>query len=189
MQESIGEVAGVAEESSASTEQVSASTEETSASTEQIAASAQELATNAEQLNKLVDRFQVNQNANVVSEIMASALDAHRAWSARLHQAIDTGTSTTPVEDAGKDDRCGSANGCTAPTRSATASPSAGRQLHDLHEQFHRNAAKILELATSGQAKQATERLHATDVVNVQKQLEDALQAAGAVNKPVNAPA
>ena len=89
MQESINEVAAVAEGSSAATEEVSASTEETSASTEQIAASAHELAANAEQLRKLVDRFQVNENANVVSEIMASALDAHKAWRTRLQQAID----------------------------------------------------------------------------------------------------
>jgi len=40
MQESIGEVAAVAEQSSASSEEVSASTEQTSASAEQIAASA-----------------------------------------------------------------------------------------------------------------------------------------------------
>ena len=53
----VGEVATVAEQSSASTEQVSASTEETSASAEQIAASAHELAGNAEKLNELVGHF------------------------------------------------------------------------------------------------------------------------------------
>jgi methyl-accepting chemotaxis protein len=53
----IGDVASVAEESSASAEQVSASTEQTSASTQEIAASAQELAATAEQLERLVSRF------------------------------------------------------------------------------------------------------------------------------------
>jgi methyl-accepting chemotaxis protein len=52
-----GEVAAVAESSSASTEQVSASTEQTSASAEQIAASAQELAKTAEGLQTLVGQF------------------------------------------------------------------------------------------------------------------------------------
>src|SRR4051812_4332773 len=57
MQQNIGEVAVVAEESSASTEEVSASSEETSASTQQIAASADELARTAEELQRLVGQF------------------------------------------------------------------------------------------------------------------------------------
>ena len=59
MEASIGEVASVAEESSASAEQVSASTQQTSASTQEIAASAQELARTAERLQELVGRFQL----------------------------------------------------------------------------------------------------------------------------------
>jgi methyl-accepting chemotaxis protein len=59
MENSIGEVAAVAEQSSASAEQVSASTQQTSASTQEIAASAQELASTAEQLQMLVARFRV----------------------------------------------------------------------------------------------------------------------------------
>jgi methyl-accepting chemotaxis protein len=64
MQEGIGEIEALAEQSSASTEQVSASTQQTSASTEQIAASAHELAGNAEQLNRLVGHFQINLDSN-----------------------------------------------------------------------------------------------------------------------------
>jgi methyl-accepting chemotaxis protein len=59
LQREIGEVAGVAEESSASAEEVSASTEQTSASTQEIAASAQELARTAEELERLVAQFTV----------------------------------------------------------------------------------------------------------------------------------
>ncbi|MGO9972434.1 MAG: hypothetical protein ACLP01_06400 [Solirubrobacteraceae bacterium] len=59
MEQSIGEVAAVAEQSSASTEQVSASTEQTSASTEQVAASAAEMAGNADALRRLVAQFQL----------------------------------------------------------------------------------------------------------------------------------
>ena len=57
MHDEIGEVAGVAEQSSASAEEVSASTEQTSASTQEIAASAQELASSAQQLERLVAEF------------------------------------------------------------------------------------------------------------------------------------
>ncbi len=178
MQDTIGEVAGVAEGSSAATEEVSASTEQTSASTEQIAASAQDLAANAEQLNTLVGRFQVNDTAHIVSEIMASALDAHRAWTTRLQQAIDTGTSTTSVEVAGKDDRCAFGKWLHGPDLFHDREPDRWQQLHDLHERFHRNAAQILDLAISGHADQATERLHSGDVLDVQRQLEAALQTA-----------
>jgi methyl-accepting chemotaxis protein len=59
MQEEIGGVATVAEESAASTQQVSASTQQTSASTQEIAASAAELARTAEELEQIVARFQV----------------------------------------------------------------------------------------------------------------------------------
>ena len=59
MQTNMGEVAAVAEQSSASTQQVSASTEQTSASAQEIAASAQELAGQAEELSRLVGRFTV----------------------------------------------------------------------------------------------------------------------------------
>ncbi|MCW3007374.1 MAG: methyl-accepting chemotaxis protein [Solirubrobacterales bacterium] len=54
---STGEVAAVAQQSSASTEQVSASTEESSASAQQIASTAQELAASAHELTELVGHF------------------------------------------------------------------------------------------------------------------------------------
>jgi methyl-accepting chemotaxis protein len=60
MQDDIGAVAAVAEQSSAAAQQVSASTQQTSASTQQIAASAQELAATAGQLEELVGRFTVD---------------------------------------------------------------------------------------------------------------------------------
>jgi methyl-accepting chemotaxis protein len=57
MRDEMGEVAGVAEASSASAEQVSASTQEASASTQQLATAAQDLAGTAEELERLVGRF------------------------------------------------------------------------------------------------------------------------------------
>ena len=86
----------------------------------------------------------------------------------------------TPVEVAGQDDRCAFGKWLHGPDPFRDREPERWQTLHDLHEQFHRNAAKILELATSGQTKQATDRMHAADVVDVQTQLEDALQAAAA---------
>ena len=55
----MAEMSAVAEQSSASAEEVSASTQETSAATQQVADSAQELAATAAELEKLVQRFRV----------------------------------------------------------------------------------------------------------------------------------
>jgi methyl-accepting chemotaxis protein len=57
VQSDMGEVASVAEQTSASTEEVSASTQQTSAAVQQIAAAAQELSGRAEELEALVGRF------------------------------------------------------------------------------------------------------------------------------------
>jgi methyl-accepting chemotaxis protein len=57
VQNDMGEVASVAEQTSASTEEVSASTQQTSAAVQQIAAAAQELSSRAEELEGLVGRF------------------------------------------------------------------------------------------------------------------------------------
>ena len=59
MRGDLGEVAGVAESSSAATEQVSASAQQTSASTQEIAGSAQQLADQATRLERLVGQFTV----------------------------------------------------------------------------------------------------------------------------------
>jgi methyl-accepting chemotaxis protein len=57
MQESVGSVVGVAEQSAASSEEVSAATEQTSASTQQIASSAQQLSHTADELSHLIEQF------------------------------------------------------------------------------------------------------------------------------------
>jgi methyl-accepting chemotaxis protein len=57
VQRDIGEVAAVAQQTSASTEQVSATTQQTSAATQQISAAAQELSASAGELERLVGRF------------------------------------------------------------------------------------------------------------------------------------
>jgi methyl-accepting chemotaxis protein len=179
MQEGIGEIEALAEQSSASTEQVSASTQQTSASTEQIAASAHELAGNAEQLNRLVGHFQINLDSNdSLSEVLTAARDAHKAWDARLREAIKSGNSSMSVEQAGSDDNCAFGKWLHAPGEFRRSQPERWQQIHDLHEQFHRNAAQVLKLATTGQTKQAAELIQTPDFVNVCRQLLDALHTA-----------
>ena len=179
MQEGIVEIESVAEESSASTEQVSASTEQTSAAAQEIAASAHELAANAEQLNRLVGHFHINLDTDgSLSEVLQAARDAHNAWGARLREAIDSGSSAMSVEQAGGDENCAFGKWLYAPGEFRTTQPERWQQIHDLHEQFHRNAAEVLKLAITGQQTQAAARIKEPDFVNVQRQLIDALQTA-----------
>ncbi len=179
MSEGIGEIEVVAEQSSASTEEVSASTEQTSASTEQIAASAHELAANAEALNRLVGHFQINLDSDdSLSEVLTAARDTHNAWGARLRDAIDSGHSAMSTDQAGADDQCAFGKWLHSPGEFRTSQPERWQRIHDLHEQFHRNAADVLKLATTGQTKQAKERMNAPDFVNVCTELTDALQTA-----------
>ena len=59
MRTELGDIAAVAESSSASTEEVSASAQQTSATTQEIAASAQDLAGQAQRLGRLVGQFEL----------------------------------------------------------------------------------------------------------------------------------
>ncbi len=176
MQESIGEAAAVAEESSASTEQVSASTEETSASTEQVAASAAEMAGNAQTLRALVGNFQLDiGGTGSQHEVFAAALEAHEAWNARLRKAIAAGESSMSIEQAGRDDGCTFGKWLHAPGTFKTEHPQEWQNMHDLHEQFHQYAARVLDCAVSGRAEEATRLLEAPEFVAIETDLRAAL--------------
>jgi len=179
MQGSITEAATVAEESSASTEQVSASTEQTSASTQQVAASAAEMAGSADALRALVGSFQLalDTNGGSQGEVMAAALEAHEAWNAKLRQAIETGECPTSVEQAGRDDACTFGKWLHGNPSFQREHPDRWQMLHDLHEQFHRLAAGVLECALGGRKAEAERLARATEFETVKQQLRSALTA------------
>ena len=112
------------------------------------------------------------------SDVLEAAREAHKAWDARLREAIKTGSSGTSVEQAGADDQCAFGKWLHAPGEFRTVHPERWQKIHDLHEQFHRNAAEVLKLAIAGKRREAEERIGASDFVNVQRQLMDALQTA-----------
>jgi hypothetical protein len=179
MQESIAEAATVAEESSASTEQVSASTEQTSASTQQVAATAAEMASSADALRALVGNFQLqfDTGAGSPTDVMAAALEAHEAWNAKLRQAIQTGDCPTSVEQASRDDACTFGKWLHGNPSFQREHPKQWQKLHDLHEQFHRLAASVLERAVSGRKAEAERLARATEFETIKQQLRSALTA------------
>ena len=113
---------------------IGSSVEGMTARIEQIAAAAHGLAGNAEQLNQLVSRSQINKNANSTADIVVSSLDPHHAWRKRLQEAIETGKSSTSVEDAGRDDGCTFGKWLHRPDMFRDREPERWQQLHDLHE-------------------------------------------------------
>jgi methyl-accepting chemotaxis protein len=177
MQENITEAAAVAEESSASTEQVSASTEQTSASTEQVAATAAEMADSADALRALVGNFQleIGSGGNSQEKAFAAALEAHQAWNAKLRVAIDTGDCPTPIEQARRDDCCTFGKWLHADESFKAAQPDRWQNLHDLHEQFHRQAGQVLECALSGHKQEAERLANAPEFETIKKNLHNAL--------------
>ncbi len=177
MQDSITEAATVAEESSASTQQVSASTEETSASTQQVAAGAAEMAGSADALMALVGNFQllIDSGHGTHGEVFAAALEAHEAWNAKLRAAIETGECATPVEQAGRDDCCTFGKWLHADASFKAAQPDRWQNLHDLHERFHRHAAKVLECALSRRKAEAERLARAPEFAEIKNNLSRAL--------------
>ena len=175
----IGEVALVAEESSASAEQVSASTQQTSASTQEIASSATDLAQTAEQLRMLVGRFQLElDQGGSEAELFRCALDAHKAWMTRLRDAIRTGKCDVPAATVRADDQCTLGKWLHGGSGYRAEQPARWQEMHDLHEQFHANAARVLELALAGKQDEARKLLSDGQLPAVQHRLVRVLESA-----------
>ena len=82
----------------------------------------------------------------IVAEI-GEGLKAHGAWKARLQSAIATGSSDFDVSTVAEDDKCRFG----AWLHGLDSHEDHWRAAHDQHEAFHLEAARILELALTGQ--------------------------------------
>ena len=147
-------IAAVAESSSASTEELSASTQQTSASAQEIAASATRMAAGGELLERLVARFQLAQRIGEEGDDLGfqlrAALSAHGAWKNKLASAIEAGKSEADPATVVLDDRCAFGQWLHDTISSQQRSSNNYQSVHDLHEQFHKNAAEVLTMALNG---------------------------------------
>jgi methyl-accepting chemotaxis protein len=87
------------------------------------------------------------------AEHITHAIAAHGMWKTRLRVAIDNGTCEMTVDQVRADDQCEFG-------RWLLGSPSARSSKHaphirELHAEFHRNAARVLELALKGEKAEA----------------------------------
>ncbi len=165
---SVGEIAAAAEQSSAASEQLAASTQQSSASTQEIAAASHQLALAGDRLGNLVGRFEISHSiagdggvvANLADQLSAG-LAAHGAWKRRLADAIAAGSSDAKVETLRQDDRCPFGKWLHEDFPVEQRESTAYIAVHDLHEQFHCNAADVLALALKGRAADAKQAMGA----------------------------
>jgi len=90
------------------------------------------------------------------AEQVQAAIGAHGMWKARLRQAIDTGSSEFKVETVSQDNQCAFGKWLYGEGRNSFPSAADHEQVRRLHADFHREAARILGLAVTGHAKEAT---------------------------------
>lgn len=89
-------------------------------------------------------------------EELDKAIAAHGMWKVRLKQAIDTGKIDAPIPTIRQDNQCAFGKWLYGDTLSAA--DKAGTQyktVKELHAEFHKTAAQVAELATTGKKTEA----------------------------------
>ena len=91
-------------------------------------------------------------------EVLEKAIAAHTSWKARLRTAANSGKFDVPVTTVRADNQCEFGKWLYGPELSAAEKQTEHyRGVKQLHAQFHQEAAKVVELASSGQ-KDAAEK-------------------------------
>lgn len=92
------------------------------------------------------------------SEQIDKALLAHGAWKYRLTLAVEKGASEFNVSQTQVDNRCDFGRWYySLPVD--LRSTEVGKKIQTLHAEFHREAARVLDLATHGNKTQALKAL------------------------------
>ncbi|MBZ5728842.1 MAG: MCP four helix bundle domain-containing protein [Acidobacteriia bacterium] len=141
---------------------------------DQVRTSAAELSKVAEQLQSTIARFHVSDNSR---GLIQSALSAHAAWHGRLRTAVDTGKLDTLVGTIRVDNQCQFGKWLYgAQLSSAEKQTDTYRTVKQLHAQFHEEAAKVAQLATSGQKDAANKAMNpGSDFARISSSLTNAL--------------
>lgn len=91
-------------------------------------------------------------------EVLNKGIAAHSGWKARLRNAASSGKFEVATNTVKADDQCEFGKWLHGSGLSAAEKQSEHyRAVKQLHAQFHLDAAKVAELATSGQ-KEAAEK-------------------------------
>jgi hypothetical protein len=96
-----------------------------------------------------------------IQEEIQKAIGEHGKWKQRLRVAIDSGTSDHSVSTVCQDNQCAFGKWLYTLDRK-TSSSNRYQCVKVAHADFHREAARILELALDGKKKDAEEGLSFT---------------------------
>jgi len=163
---------------------------------EQVRVSAGELSQVAEQLQATSSRFRVAKGtfaeresavaahaSSVDLSMLQNALQAHSAWRGRLKTATVSGKLDLPVASVKADDQCQFGKWLYGPELPALEKQSDQyRKVKNLHAQFHQEAAKVAQMAVSGQQAAAEKALGlSSDFSKASYALMDAVKSWGKI--------
>jgi len=94
----------------------------------------------------------------ISKEEIDSALTAHGLWKKRLLDAIEKGTSEFKVYVVNKDNACQFGQWLYSLSEEEKSSQDF-MKIKDLHAEFHKTAAAILELAMNGKKEEALKKM------------------------------
>jgi len=88
----------------------------------------------------------------VKADLLEKAIEAHASWTARLRCAVGTGKFDVPASTVKMDNQCDFGKWLNGSDLTAAEKQTENyRAVKQLHAQFHQEAGRVIELATSGQ--------------------------------------
>lgn len=88
----------------------------------------------------------------IKADLLEKAIAAHASWKARIRAAISAGKFDVPASTVKLDNLCEFGKWLSGPEVTAAEKQTDNyRTVKQLHAEFHQEAARVIELATSGQ--------------------------------------
>ena len=94
-----------------------------------------------------------------LSDEIQEAIGAHGLWKGRLHTAIETGSCKFTVASVGQDSQCAFGKFLYSNADPAIRNSPHWRTCLDLHSKFHQAAARVLQLALTGNQEAAKKEM------------------------------
>lgn len=92
----------------------------------------------------------------IIVDMIQKAIAAHASWKARLRTAVDTGKFDVSIAVIKADNQCEFGKWLYGSDFTAAEKQTQNyRAARELHARFHQEAAKVVELATSGHKDEA----------------------------------
>ena len=92
----------------------------------------------------------------MIGKEIEKAIGAHGMWKHRLKTAIENGKIDTPVKTIAMDNQCDFGKWLDGTTLTLTDKTSAHfKTVKELHEEFHKTAARVAGFAVSGNKSEA----------------------------------